>query len=435
MAKSTGTNRKKTKKRRNKLVVFLLLFIIIATALVASALQFFDFDRHNIGFIDKTSQSDLDSMDWNDSSAVAEWEKLQDPNNTEILGTEKTPIYKKDAIDKDIINILLIGCDLSDSGSWGRSDTVILVSYNVATDEVNMISLLRDSWVPIEGYGWNKLNAAYSHGGPGLIINTVNELFSLDIQRYVEVDFDGLEKIVDAIGGLDLELTEAEVEYINNSPDLTSPNVITHSGLVHLDGNQVLEHARNRTTGGSDFYRTDRQRQVLMAIYEKAKEIRNPVTLLDLATTCKDYIVTNIPFNTMFSLGMSALDADNLTIHSAYMPADGTYSAEYVGNISVVGLDIYENAQIIHEAIYGTTDNITITPDTYVFNNFNSDRVQSYPTTGNQTSHSSSSQPSDVSEPSESEAESEDSSSSQEESEPYVVYFPKDSSDDSSEED
>ena len=333
MAKSTGTNRKKTKKRRNKLVVFLLLFVIIATALVASAFQFFDFDRHNIGFTDKTSQSDSGSMDWDDSNAVAEWEKLQDPNNTEILGTEKTPIYKKEAIDKDVINILLIGCDINDSKGWGRSDSVILVSYNVKTDEVNMMSLLRDSWVPIEGHGWDKLNAAYSYGGPGLTINTVNELYSLDIQRYVEVDFDGLEQIVDAIGGLDLELTEKEVEYINNSPDLTSSNVITHSGLVHLDGNQVLEHARNRTTGGSDFHRTNRQRQVLMAIYEKAKTIRNPVTLLSLATTCKDYIVTNIPFNTMFSLGMSALDADDLTINSMYIPADGTYTGEYVGNI------------------------------------------------------------------------------------------------------
>lgn len=425
MAKSTGTNRRKTKNRRSKLVVFLLLFVIIATALVASAFQFFDFDRHNIGFTDKTSQSDMNSIDWNDSSAVAEWEKLQDPNNTEIIGTEKTPIYKKEPIDQDIINILLLGCDISTGNSWGRSDTMIVVSYNVKTDEVNMMSLLRDSWVPIDGYGWNKLNAAYSRGGPGLTINTVNELYSLDIQRYVMVDFDGLEKIVDTIGGLDLELTAKEVEYINNSPDLTSPNVLTGSGVMHLDGNQVLEHARNRTTGGSDFHRTNRQRQVLMAIYEKAKTIRNPVTLLSLATTCKDFIVTNIPFNTMFSLGMGALNADNLTINSMYVPADGTYTGEYVGNVSVVGLDIDANAEIIHEAIYGNTDNITSTPGAHVFNNFNSNRNQSQAASGSQHTGSGSS------EDRQSDDSQDSDSSDREESEPTVIHFPKDSSDES----
>ena len=129
----------------------------------------------------------------------------------------KTPIYKVPKKDPDIENILILGTDSRDvTRERGRSDSIIIMSYNRRTGSIKMTSILRDSLVPIEGHGWNRINAAYSFDGVGLAINTINEIFDLDIQRFVVVDFNGVTDFIDKIGGLTINLTKKEAEYLLN---------------------------------------------------------------------------------------------------------------------------------------------------------------------------------------------------------------------------
>ena len=129
----------------------------------------------------------------------------------------KTPIYKVEKKDTNVENILVIGTDSRDvTRERGRSDALIVVSYNKKTGAIKMISILRDSLVPIEGRGWNRINAAYSFDGVGLAVNTVNQLFDLDIQRFVVVDFNGVTDFIDKAGGVTISLTQKEVDYLTN---------------------------------------------------------------------------------------------------------------------------------------------------------------------------------------------------------------------------
>ena len=127
------------------------------------------------------------------------------------------PIYKVEKKDPNIENILVIGTDSRDVvRERGRSDAMIVLSYNKKTGEIKMVSILRDSLVPIEGRGWNRINAAYSFDGVGLAVNTVNQLFDLDIQRFVVVDFNGVTDFIDKAGGVTINLTQKEVDYLTN---------------------------------------------------------------------------------------------------------------------------------------------------------------------------------------------------------------------------
>ena len=96
-----------------------------------------------------------------------------------------------------------------------RSDAMILASYNKQTHSVKLVSFLRDSWVHLPEYGWSRINTATAYGGVGLLVNTLNENFDLDIQHYVQIRFEGFREVIDILGGIDVELTQSEINYIN----------------------------------------------------------------------------------------------------------------------------------------------------------------------------------------------------------------------------
>ena len=166
----------------------------------------------------------------------------------------EAPIYRQVPISESTINILLLGSDTRPNDNIGRSDTMMLLSYNRGKNKVSLVSFMRDSWVQIEGHGWNRINAAYAFGGVGLSINAVNENFNLDIQNYVTIGFEDFIQSVDEIGGIELRLSQEEANYING---LDAPPAL-HEGVNTLNGAQTLIHARNRHIGNGDF---DRVRQ------------------------------------------------------------------------------------------------------------------------------------------------------------------------------
>lgn len=171
-----------------------------------------------------------------------------------------------------VTNIALFGVDARDGSDTGRSDAIMVVTVDMIRGDLKMTSLLRDSKVAVEGHGNNKLNHAYAYGGPELAVKTINQNFDLDIREFVTVNFNQLAEIVDAVGGVTIDVTEEERQQINynmSEIDLDHPQ-LEASGTVVLDGPQAVAYSRIRKID-SDNARTDRQQEVLNAVFVSVK--------------------------------------------------------------------------------------------------------------------------------------------------------------------
>ena len=237
---------------------------------------------------------------------------------------------------KDTYNILLLGVDRRDESWNGNSDVVLLVTVNKEKKTVYLTSFLRDLYADIPGVGVRKLNAACANGGPELTIQTLEENYHVEIDNYAMVDFNAMIDVVDALGGVDLEIDEDERvtanDYItcmceDNGVD-PKPYYIKKAGKVHLNGYQAVGYARNRYTGkGSDFGRTQRQRNVLMAIAEKAQN-GDFVSLSDTIEDVMPYITHDIPEFEMIGLIMQVGTWMNYDIQQQHIPYDGEYTSQ-----------------------------------------------------------------------------------------------------------
>ena len=267
-----------------------------------------------------------------------------------VLRPKNVPIYKTAPINEDILNILILGVDSTDATkSGGRSDTMIVASYNKKTGVVNLISLLRDSFVPIEDHNWNRLNTGYFFGGVGLCINTINDVFLLDIQSYIMVDFNSLPKLIDKIGGIEVELTKAEADYYNKHY-----NWSLTEGKVVLNGSQALAHARNRSVGNADFARTHRQRDLLMRIINKMLDKNDLVGTISMINSSLDLIKTNMRPETLVNLATSVYSGPKLKLVPMRMTVDNSYEPFwYRPNMLVTKIDIVKNREALRKAIYG----------------------------------------------------------------------------------
>lgn len=254
------------------------------------------------------------------------------------------------------INLLLIGNDARETVEGGRSDAMILLSINSNTRKLHMISLLRDMYVEIPGHGGNRLNAAYAFGGPELLMETVEQNFDIDVNRYVMVNFEAFVNLVDAAGGVELELSGEEIAYVNAY--LVEYNMLTgreegadyleegSGGLVHLNGAQALAYSRNRYIG-MDFGRTQRQRKILAAVM---KEL--PGTLLadpvGLADGILPNLTTNLTQKECFGLSFSLLKLPGYDLEQGVIPLEGTYRDAAIRGMAVLEIDFEANKEYLH---------------------------------------------------------------------------------------
>lgn len=285
----------------------------------------------------------IGSLAWNlyhDSVGIVDADDV-DPTDDQVK------IAREDQKDGDVINILLVGTDSRDpNAEMGRSDTMILVSYNKSENKATALSFLRDTLVQIDGYGQSKLGHTFAYGGVGLTINTINKQFGLDIQDYVTVNFENLVGIIDELGGIEVKLTEEEAEYYrsNGMPDI-------QAGTVTLTGSQALAHARNRSLD-NDFGRTRRQRDVLYGIYNRVMEKRDPATLMSLINYCMTQVSTNMSVTELYSMATDVVSAEHLTTQTAAIPEDGTYEFGTYDSMSVLEIDLEANKEYIQELLY-----------------------------------------------------------------------------------
>ena len=269
------------KKSRVKIVVCVILAILLAVGLGVTF-----YTQYLLGRLNYTDRSNQPSLSQEEIDALQNGDgETVDPNFTgpNLTGDEIDwgEVYATIGGDDNIVNIMLIGQDRRPGEDRARSDSMILVTFNKEKKTITMTSFMRDLYVKIPGgYLDNRINTSYSLGGMELLDQTLYENFGVVVDANVEVDFKQFRNIIDLLGGVQIELDEAEARYINKKMNTRE----VEPGLQTLNGRQALWYARNRSTGGtSDFGRTNRQRTVLNALIEayKNKPLTEMIGLLD----------------------------------------------------------------------------------------------------------------------------------------------------------
>ena len=255
-------------------------------------------------------------------------------DRTEI---EFTSVKSKD----DKYNVLLLGIDARDEKK-SRTDTIMIAQYDEQTKSTKIISIMRDSYVEIPDYGYNKINAAHAYGGVETLRKTLKVNFDLDVHYFAMVDFKSFSKVVDVAfpEGIEINVEKAMSKGINST--LTA-------GTHNLSGDQLLDYVRFRQDEESDFGRVRRQQEILKVLSDEFSEINNVVKLPKVLGTITPHIKTNMKSSLLFSIGQSMLFEKGNDIESMRIPLEGTYTDERYDHAGLVlRIDLDENKKAIH---------------------------------------------------------------------------------------
>lgn len=276
------------------------------------------------------------------------------------LNTDKLNISDEVQHEEGYTNVALFGLDSreNDLGKGNRSDTIMIASLNNDTKEVKLVSIYRDTLLELDDGSYNKANAAYAFGGPEGAVSLINRNLDMNIEKYVTVNFNALVDVIDAVGGLDLELTHDEVVHMNNycvetskvtgkSYEKIEPEV---EGTYHLNGVQAVSYSRIRYTAGGDFKRAERQRLVLQKIADKVQN-------MSVGTVNKIIDSVFPQISTNFTLAEMIGYAKNLTKYklgdSIGFPTDNTTDMlNEVGSV-VIPDTLSSNVMEVHKFLFG----------------------------------------------------------------------------------
>ncbi len=334
--------KKQSQKRLGKILVVLLVvivfFVVAVVAVVLGKLNkiktiapsdFVPVQEENFEVSGEDEASDFENVD----PEQIEWPEFS---------PSQTPPKQTDGV----TNILLIGQDTRVQGQRARSDSMILVSINKNTQTVKLVSFMRDLYVRIPGYSDNRLNAAYRFGGAALLDQTITENFGIPIDYNIEVDFSSFSKVIDMLGGVVISLSDEEAAYMNQKG---YPQV--HSGENVLDGQTALYYARIRKIGDGDFDRTQRQRTVLISLFNqvKTKDLSQLWALADtvfplLATDMSNSEVLGTIF-LVYTMGIGELQ-------SSRVPLEGEYRGAKINGMAVLVPDLAQARQSLSSFLY-----------------------------------------------------------------------------------
>lgn len=256
--------------------------------------------------------------------------------------------------EKGITNILLIGTDGRTLEESSRSDSIIIATIDSINQKIKFTSIMRDTYVKIPEHGEQKINAAHAFGGPELLMQTIKENFGLSLDKYIVVNFWGFEDIVDAMGGLDIEVKDYEIneinKYIGEVRDDKSPP-LEHEGLQNLDGQQALAYARIRKVGNGSYERTERQRYVMTLLSQKGKEI-SPLKYPSVANALLGCVKTNIEPVNLFNYAYTFYKFNNPYYDQLQIPANElSEGREFMDKGWVLLIDREQNGNIMKDFI------------------------------------------------------------------------------------
>ncbi|MGX6970661.1 LCP family protein [Vagococcus bubulae] len=241
----------------------------------------------------------------------------------------------------DSINILLLGSD-SRGEDQGRSDSIMIAHYNKKTKQPQIVSIMRDTFVGIptqDGIEYNKINAAYSYGGPEMVRQTIENNFGVSIQYYAVVNFDSFPKIIDVLAPGGLPLTAEK--------DLEVEGTVIKKGQTNLSGHEALQYARFRKDEEGDFGRVRRQQQVMSAITKQATNPLHAWKLPEMLGAVVGYTQTDVPASTYLSVGTSYLFSSHKPLEILTVPVEGSWNDgyyDYAGSVLEINEEMNKQA-------------------------------------------------------------------------------------------
>lgn len=262
--------------------------------------------------------------------------------------------------DDSVYNLMLVGVDRRDKSWNGNSDSMMLVSINDTQKRVSVVSLMRDTYVDVPGYGYNKLNAAYALGGGPLLTQTITDSYKVDVSRYAAVDFENMIEIVDALGGVDLEMTDAEVNVANgymldmcNTLGMNGYDyILPGGGVYHCNGVQAVAYARNRYVGNSDYARTERQRYVISQMIAEIKRM-DVAQMTQFVRDVLPLVTHNIEETEIWDMVTKAPDILKYDFVQDRIPYDNMYDVIYVNQQDMLVPQWEGTIDKLHNTIYG----------------------------------------------------------------------------------
>ena len=278
--------------------------------------------------------------------ALAEDKNIQTEFRIQVAEGDYSAV---EGLDKDVMNILLLGTDSDGMLNYGRSDTMIICSIHKKTGLVQLSSIARDLYIDIPQSNFkDRINTANSYGGPRLAMKAVNEVFGLNIEHYVTVNFSGFERIVEVLGGVDIEISAAEAGQINQR---SSSDRHAAAGLMHMDGKQALAYVRIRNLDNT-FGRNSRQRTFLSAVINKVISEKDIFQIIDLIGVCLDYMDYNLSFGDIVKIAWTVL-TKGVTLDMYSCPGtDEYYYKDIEGKGSVVIGRMDKAVPSLHAFIY-----------------------------------------------------------------------------------
>ncbi|MBB2481472.1 LCP family protein [Bacillus sp. APMAM] len=238
-------------------------------------------------------------------------------------------------------NILLIGSD-SRGEEHARSDSIMIAHYNQKTQQLKLVSLMRDMYVDIPEHGKQKLNAAFAFGGPELLRKTIKQTFDMDINYYAVVDFQGFSKIVDIIAPKGIEVNiPYEMSY--------GIGMKLQPGKQVLHGKKLLGYVRFRHDRLSDFGRVQRQQEVLGKLKDQAISIHSIVNLPRILGLADPYIDTNLDTGTILAIGKGLMIGKSQKTETLRLPVNNSFTNERVDVGDVLNIDTEKNKQALKE--------------------------------------------------------------------------------------
>ncbi len=250
-----------------------------------------------------------------------------------------------------IMNILLIGADRNKDGSNGRSDIMMLASVDQKNKTLRLVSFMRDLYLDIPTVGYERLNATFAYGGAALTMQTIENYFRVNIDHYIQTDFQNFELIIEKMGGVDVELSEEEAAYMNQEKGWN-----LEAGVQHLNAEEALYFSRIRDLD-SDFGRTGRQRQMILCMLDTFKKM-NVVDMAGVVADYLPYVTTDLSNSDLIGLASLVPDYPNYQVETMYVPYKGTYENIEVdlhgsqGN-QVLKPDVEANAALLRQFLYG----------------------------------------------------------------------------------
>ncbi|HIS50968.1 MAG TPA: LCP family protein [Candidatus Gallacutalibacter pullistercoris] len=270
------------------------------------------------------------------------------PKSDDELG-----VVSKEEQEDSITNIALYGIDSRTHDDQGHADATMILSVDKKHNKLKLISILRDTQVEIEGYGKAKLTTSYWWGGAPLAIKTLNQNFDMNVRDYVRVNFDQLADLIDALGGVEIDVTQEELEEINfhmHGIDIYDKDLY-QTGMVTLNGDQAVSYARIRNVG-TDMARADRQQEVLSAMLNKVKNM-GVADYPSLIKQLSPLVTTSLDYGEMISLASILVNNPELETYTIPGEEENAWGGEDNG-AWVWKYDLEAAGEHIHRIIYET---------------------------------------------------------------------------------